>query len=40
MHPVKNDTKWGELRLGMYGLGRRSPLFRLYRNLNTCLSKP
>jgi hypothetical protein len=28
MHPVMNDTKWDELRLGMYGLGKQSPRYR------------
>ena len=27
--PILNDTKWGELRLAMYGLGQQSPMFRI-----------
>jgi hypothetical protein len=28
MHPVMNDTKWGEIRLAMYELGDLSPKWR------------
>lgn len=28
MHPLLNDTKWDELRLAMYNLGKLSPRWR------------
>jgi hypothetical protein len=34
MIPVMNNTKWGELRIGMLGLGELSPRFRV-RNLRS-----
>jgi hypothetical protein len=34
MTPVMNNTKWDELRLGMHGLGKPSPQFRV-RNLHS-----
>ncbi|MEO5738599.1 MAG: DUF6678 family protein [Variovorax sp.] len=34
MTSVMNNTKWEELRLGMYGLGKLSPKFRV-RNLRS-----
>lgn len=34
MTPLMNNTKWNEVRIGMYGLGELSPRFRV-RNLNS-----
>ena len=34
MSPIMNNTKWEELRLGMYGLGTLSPRFRV-RNMHS-----
>ncbi|WP_421080718.1 DUF6678 family protein [Ralstonia mannitolilytica] len=34
MVPLMNDTKWNELRIGMYELGAMAPRFRV-RNIRT-----